>query len=650
MLRKTLSIEQLTQSSHYFINLPSLISCDKQYCEETNKKIHEIDKELAAIQKVYLPKRIVQLQQLSIKPQKELSGYIADYNISMKNAQKLQHALSKLSELEHLTISNREAQHCIDQNTTVIHANLNHIETLRETANGEPQLGLQGEIVNLQGNIAQHTEANAGNAELIESNFKRICEIEATFATAGSPARIRSFQEIQRDIKIVNEHKAILIQKCNILQGNMTSLQTQITNITAEIDACKAQLSYFATNFPDITTTKYNNADMEDLAKISHNYTDQKTALEALYLKEEEQLNRRKEERLGLMQNRLITAPIELIYLLGDAMKQSFSLFDFEFPDTQSYIVRKCLCQIDLRINYLMQAANREPRAEAAQFIYYQLYGMLADMEYILFDTQQNPSNQAFQLRVQTLLDQISIHRTRPEFILKNQCRKAYGELKNLRIELFQPKTDEYFQYIEAEQYEAAYKKLTDLLVVLSYNNKNMIEKPITDLLQNMEHTLAKLSPEKKQQQFKYFTIILNKTCALVNINLGDHTVEEKMATLKNYHVLISRCKIGASKTARKIIGAMVTLFGILLSAASVMAKVITLGIPTPFSISGIIAGGAVTLTGIGLFKMGMQKGIAKNLYQLEKGLIQDINLQKKDEQHQMEEQTRLNYSAPNVR
>jgi hypothetical protein len=656
MQRNTLSTHTITQSLHYYNDLPAQISIAQQFTEERKKKIHEIEKELAAIQKIYLPKKIRQLQQLIIKPQQETNVFVTEFNTSALNSQKFQQVMEKLLQLQQLAMSNLDAKDCIERNKSVINANRSQIDskqkTAREAAQGTPQLGLQGEIAHLQGNIVQYREANAGNEDLVERNMQHIIDLEKSFSPSENQLKIRSLTEIQRDIKLNGDAKMLAIQKCKILEGNIENLKEKIEKLNAEIENCKSELNYYTVNFPNISTLKYNNLSIDELAKYSMDYMIQKADWEKLLLTEEEKLHALNQDRLALHQNRLITAPTELIFQLGKAMKESFSQFDSEHPDTQSEIVRKCLCQIDLRINYFIQAANQETRTEAAQFIYYQLYGMLADMEFIPIDSQQSPftnSNLAFQGRVQTLLDLISIHRTHPEFILKNQCRRIYEDLQQMGIDLFRPKTDTYFYQIEAEQFQTAFKKVTDLLIILSFNDKKMIEKSVSDLLKNMDHTISNAPIEKQQRFYKYFTIILNKTLTLIDINLKPHTVEEKMATIKSYHFLISRCKLGASKLARKVIGAMVILFGVILSGLSVMAKIFSFGIPTPFSIGGMIAGGTVTLTGMGLFKSGMQKSISKCLHQLEKSLIENAYSQRREEQKQIEEQTRLGYSRNTI-
>jgi hypothetical protein len=107
-------------------------------------------------------------------------------------------------------------------------------------------------------------------------------------------------------------------------------------------------------------------------------------------------------------------------------------------------------------------------------------------------------------------------------------------------------------------------------------------------------------------KDIKYLTTTLRRATALTkkpdDTNLQFH-----------FKHLIQFNHQGQPSVAKKLAGVMMSFLGVALIGASVAAKVLTLGLATPITTAGIVAGSALVLGGLGLFKKGMRSDFSKS-------------------------------------
>ncbi|MES2217475.1 MAG: hypothetical protein V4501_03590, partial [Pseudomonadota bacterium] len=132
-------------------------------------------------------------------------------------------------------------------------------------------------------------------------------------------------------------------------------------------------------------------------------------------------------------------------------------------------------------------------------------------------------------------------------------------------------------------------------------------------------------------QQKKFLTNMLIKVSNVIDTNImrtNNPNMDTRIIGLDDFSAFIKHNTHGAPSFYKKFFGAVLALVGTLLTAVCVSAKFMSLGLTTPISTLGIVAGSTTTLLGVGLFRSGMEKRLAASLSKLNTTLNADTDIQ----------------------
>lgn len=290
---------------------------------------------------------------------------------------------------------------------------------------------------------------------------------------------------------------------------------------------------------------------------------------------------------------RLTQHPEQLVFELHRRVSEIIQEYEDNHIDDKDKGVRLCLAEYALKIPFLMSFPVTNS-LDNWQQRFYELYGLLLNI---------------FGKAIQTKLS-VQIYRVLNEYPIDysdatheyNHIRQQFlGQLHDM---------DEY----ELDQHEhVLYQNAFHSFNQIYSNLPNNAPKDARDLYAKAKSVIdlineQKITADKKdsgQFDLKFHTTIIKKTTFLMQ-NPTDNKLR------KEYKNFIALNNDGQPSVAKKVIGAIMIFLGAVLLAVSVAAKIVSIGISAPISIAGMAAGGALIVSGIGLFAHGRQKGLAK--------------------------------------
>lgn len=298
---------------------------------------------------------------------------------------------------------------------------------------------------------------------------------------------------------------------------------------------------------------------------------------------------------------RFTEEPHKLIETLQNQVAEQINAIHKLFPAGQPERLRLVLAQLPDRLRDIY---NRVPaiglpaeRAEQYRQGFYQCCGLL--YEAVEFADHDN-----FRQRMTGLLKGYIIRR--------DAALQAYQKNK---IDIQSAEVFDLKQY-EQDAYANAAKALTDWL---------QGEEEDTSLKRRTQALMNAISSSENEEKFDrhYYTLFLKATLAAV-ANPSDQDKRDQ------YRSMLREMPDGKPSTVRKIVGCGLVLLGVLIFAASAVAKCLTLGIAAPITFAGMAAGGALVATGVGLFASGCARGKYKKAQALAVSLEKTAQAQKK--------------------
>jgi hypothetical protein len=162
--------------------------------------------------------------------------------------------------------------------------------------------------------------------------------------------------------------------------------------------------------------------------------------------------------------NLLLTAPGELVDRLVRAMLEKLKLFEKQYPINQSLYVRRCLMQVETKIDSLVNIQD----TETAKVSYCKLYGMMINFENWIKSNANNnnsekrkfsESTEKFLAILTELQSSISIHKDKNLFVDSQQCQNLF-QLSGVN-EYSESQIHDFYR-IEAQLYNTAHEALTN--------------------------------------------------------------------------------------------------------------------------------------------------------------------------------------------
>lgn len=229
---------------------------------------------------------------------------------------------------------------------------------------------------------------------------------------------------------------------------------------------------------------------------------------------------------------------------------------------------------------------------------YYQLCGLL--WNHLNKVDNKNDSNLADELHnilIRHPLDEIE---AKTEYVKLQQLHQYYA---------FTMSTNELSQH-EQQNYIQACQQFNQAHIAISSTDSKEIgalrdtAKNVVDLVNE-----KKMAAEKSGTSFdmRFNTKIIAKTTQLM-MDPANHKLRNE------YKAIMDHNQDGNPSTKKKVLGAMLIFFGAALAAISVAAQFLSFGISSGLSIAGMAVGGAMIVSGIGLFAHGRQNGLAKQM------------------------------------
>lgn len=331
-------------------------------------------------------------------------------------------------------------------------------------------------------------------------------------------------------------------------------------------------------------------------AGIKHHTQEKSAARERMALLGRElQSHRSNDFLINLRDN-----PETLLDQLAQAIQVELEKYDKTHPANQSEIVRTCLLELkrNTSAQYILKAASLNK--DETRKKYYQLCGLIWKM----LKRANYPQNLEF---CRQLLATFQSKSPAPE-----ECIAAYEALQQSNPRHFLEITKLELDDFEYNEYKAAQKKLH-----LALRPKNtlmhapieiqQLHKKAADIAKTIR--AEKLIPNNPEFDIKYATFALNATTELLQ-DFPNTDLQKK------YERLIDQNKKEQPSTCKKIAGALLAFLGAALLAASVVAKILTLGVASPLTITGMALGSTLIVSGVGLFCQGMRKGLSKDMKQ----------------------------------
>jgi hypothetical protein len=350
------------------------------------------------------------------------------------------------------------------------------------------------------------------------------------------------------------------------------------------------------------------------------------------------QMNTFNAEITRLEDYRLIKDPLALTNDLSQAALAEFRKFELDFPTEQSLVVRQCLHLIETKLDAISTRARdaKRHRTNIADH-YYELFGMLElyrmklAFEVIETSDVNLKANTALRFILESLLKTYSVSFTNKLFVYG--CSYEFQKLMQTYPFAFSSAGEEFYQ-IELKDYTYAINQTKILLTSLKKNvlyshNYTHLNKVLFEAQKLIDLTDGNLT--KKQPPFKFLTTILQTTNKIVTKNLLSATpLLKKIQSLNEYKKLIEHYKTGAPNIFKKLLGAVLAFVGTVLLGLCIAANITTMGILSPISTYGMVAGASTMLLGYGLFKNGSRDGLSQALNNVSNELSNEISNQQK--------------------
>jgi len=312
---------------------------------------------------------------------------------------------------------------------------------------------------------------------------------------------------------------------------------------------------------------------------------------------------RKQEELLGnQFMVKLRDQPDALVNEIAEEIRTCIANYEKANPADQSENIRICLAETMSKLDVILAMPAAD--AAAARNKYYYLCGMLCAMV------------EKMDVNATLAQQMIAIWRNHP--LDSEEAKALYYTLKNVNPDLMRDMTSADLVYMQYAQYDAAYKYLQDTLEFMPNN----AAKPWIEMCHRAHEVMTAVNVRKLKAvengepefDVKYHTNVLHKTADLIR-DPGNQQLQQE------YHQLTEHNKDGKPSLAKKICGAMLMFLGAAMIVASVVLKVVSVGVAVPLTVAGMVGGGFVFAAGLGLFGWGMRKGTSGKMDNFEKAV-----------------------------
>ncbi len=290
--------------------------------------------------------------------------------------------------------------------------------------------------------------------------------------------------------------------------------------------------------------------------------------------------------------------PHRLIEELRNNVTEQINAMHRFFPAGQTERLRLVLAQLPTMLaeihNSVIVIGSLSERAKQYRNAFYQCCGLL----YELIDFVDHDN---FRSRISALLNDVN----------PKTARDAYQRNK---IELKNAQEFDLRQY-EQDVYARAKNAVTDWL-------QEVADDSIKRRTQALMNAISKGENDEKFDR-PYYTQFLKDTLAAVK-NPEDSDKRQQ------YRNTLRQIPDGKPATVRKIVGCGLVLLGVLIFAASAVASCLSLGVAAPISIAGMVGGGLLVVSGVGLFASGCGRGNYKKGEALQSSLEKTAKTLKK--------------------
>jgi hypothetical protein len=483
----------------------------------------------------------------------------------------------------------------------------------------ETQLqGYQQELSNYSRGRAALVTSNATLAnkirvtqDLIVSQIKEIDQIGiALYAYDDVQQRNRILSDLQAELTTRQTEETSLWTQKTALQTTIDQHNKAIATANRDIASHTANLAKYQAFSPKFSTNPIEGS----VEAVAESLQQSIQALTIQIRSEQDEIRRLKRVKNNLDKNLLITNPIDTLNKLADTMRVAFRNFEANHLLNQSLSVRQCMLKAQPNIDNIVKDVDDSNVLSA----YYILYGMLLNFFNIVQTEKTQPSNKALLIVINSIISGHTIVADCSTCLDSKDaldCWSKHAKLYSFMKEM----TGSELIAFEKTAYEAV---LVDFNITLDrYNSFGLPSNVSADARKVLNEVKLLVRPKNLIQEidFKLLTFTLTTTSDLLKCSFPDRQDRpaNPASIHENFYKLVTIINMTGPSILKKLGGVLQMLLGSLLVAASITAKVITLGFSSPMSTAGIVAGSALFLTGAGLFKNGMRKGLSKQMHNL---------------------------------
>jgi hypothetical protein len=467
----------------------------------------------------------------------------------------------------------------------------------------------------LPGRIAAVQEAIRGltiEKQNLEIKYAHVQVVNLPLKIADIQAQVT-----QLDNEITTkEQKALLTKEKLQITATINELYRIHAHHNRSIEQIKSELNHYAKIAAGYNPNVVDTSDENIAAQLSHaiKITDKNIGAE----KGELRVLHSTQTNLG--RNSLLSQPESLLDGFAADFHTLIGNFEEEYPANQSLSTRIAIAKIQFNIAGIVNLAKTSGQFRRG---YYQLLGMFVDLQNKFTPAEKKlPVNKFLLKKLDALLENHFINSVDQDTLYGQQCVAEYNTLTAAVSHMRDITKTELFEY-ELARYKNTLS--TFEYIIEQLEKQNSAPYVVADARKLLRQILA-CTPEdnsKEEKDLKFFAQTLFITGNILKSTLLEpNKVElDKQQIYDSFQTLIKHYKMGQPSTYRKIAGALIALLGTLIVALGIIVKSGSLGVLAPVSTLLIASGSLAIVSGLGLFRTGVRKGISLRLDQLNKDI-----------------------------
>ena len=291
------------------------------------------------------------------------------------------------------------------------------------------------------------------------------------------------------------------------------------------------------------------------------------------------------------MVSRFSKEPYKLTEKLINDVEMQISVLKQLFPAGQSERLRLVLAQLPSLLRQIYQRApgvgTLAEQTKQYRQAYYECCGLL-------YDVYDSVDHANFRDRLKSLVESTGVS--------KADARNAYEKNKLA----FQTAAEFGLEQHERDEYANAKSQLTNWLAQAEEGSLKRRATALVEAIGNGENDRKFDRP--------FYTQFLKTT-------LEAAKAPDNREKRNQYRNTLQEIPDGKPSTKRKILGCGLVLLGVFVFAASAVVKCLSLGVASPITLAGMIGGGLLVASGIGLFASGCGRGNYKKGLALQESL-----------------------------